>query len=141
MQLQPYLFFDGRAEEAIAFYKEALGAEVNFCMYYRDNPEPSDCQNMPPGAEDKVQHAELRIGGATVMLSDGMCQGAPQFNGFSLSLVDLSEEDAERFFSALAEGGEIHMPMTETFFATRFGMVTDRFGMCWMTVGGAKEEE
>ncbi len=137
--VQPYLFFEGRAEEAIAFYQTALGAELLFSMRFRDNPDPEACQGMPPDAGDKIQHAELRVGGTTILISDGNCQGGTSFQGFGLSLSGLTEADAEAKFNALAERGQVFMPLGETFFASHFGMVTDRFGVMWMVMAGAKE--
>ncbi len=132
MQIQPYLFFDGRCEEAIEFYRGALGAEVTMLMRFRDSPEPQDDSMLPPGAADKVMHASLRIGDATVLASDGRCQGRPSFEGFSLSLTGPDEAEAERLFAALGEGGRVQMPLGKTFFSPRFGMVADRFGVSWM---------
>jgi PhnB protein len=129
MQIQPYLFFDGRCEEAIEFYRGALGAEVTMLMHFKDNPDPGMCS---PGTEDKVMHANLRIGGATVLASDGRCLGHPSFDGFSLSLTVPDEAEAERLFARLADGGKVQMPLTKTFFSPRFGMVADRFGVSWM---------
>jgi len=134
MQVQPYLFFDGRCEEAIEFYRKALGAEVVMLMRYKDSPEPPQPGMVPPGAENKVMHASLRIGDATVMASDGHCKGQPSFSGFSLSLTVANEADAERRFAALADGGQVQMPLTKTFFSPRFGMVADRFGVSWMVL-------
>jgi PhnB protein len=133
MQVQPYLFFDGRCEEAIAFYREALGAEVKMLMRFKDNPEapPAGCS---PGPADKVMHACLRIGDADVMASDGMCQGKPSFQGFSLSLTAKDAAEAERLFAALGDGGQVRMPLNKTFFSPRFGMVADRFGVSWMII-------
>ena len=127
MQIQPYLFFEGRCEEAIEFYRAALGAEVSMLMRYKECPEPAE-----PGTEDKVMHAELQIGETTVLVSDGHCQGHPGFQGFSLSLTVADEAEAELRFAALADGGQVRMPMAKTFFSPRFGMVTDRFGVLWM---------
>jgi PhnB protein len=132
MQIQPYLFFDGRSEEAIEFYRRALGAEVTMLMRFKDAPNAHEQNMIPPGAEDKVMHASLRIGDSTVLASDGRCQGAPSFQGFALSLTPSSDAEAERLFNALAEGGQIQMALTKTFFASRFGMVADRFGVSWM---------
>jgi PhnB protein len=129
--VQPYLFFDGRCEEAVEFYKGALGAEVTMLMRFKDNPEP---QANPTGAEDKVMHTSFRIGDTTVMASDGRCQGRPSFQGFALSLTALNDAEAERLFAALAEGGQVQMPLAKTFFSSRFGMVADRFGVPWMIV-------
>jgi PhnB protein len=131
MQLQPYLFFDGRCEEAIEFYKAKLGAEVTMMMRFKDTPEPQPGM-IPPGGEDKVMHAHFRIGNADVLASDGRCQGHPQFQGFSLSLTASSEDEAENMFTALSDGGMVQMPLTKTFFSPRFGMVADRFGVSWM---------
>ena len=131
MQVQPYLFFDGRCEEAIEFYRKTLGAEVQMLMRFKDSPEPG---HTPPGAENKVMHSSLRIGDATVMLSDGHCQGKPSFQGFSLSLSVPDAAEAERLFNALADGGQVQQPLVETFFSPRFGMVADRFGVPWMVV-------
>ena len=134
MQVQPYLFFDGRCEEAIEFYKRALGAKVETLMRWKDSPEPPQPGMCPPGSEDKVMHASFRIGETTVMASDGRCQGKPSFQGFSLSLTASDDAEAERLFAALGEGGQVQMPLTKTFFSSRFGMVADRFGVSWMIV-------
>jgi PhnB protein len=134
MLIQPYLFFDGRCEEAIDFYRRTLGAEVTMLMRFKEAPEPSPPGMLPPGSENKVMHAALRLGDTTVMASDGNCQGKPSFQGFSLSLSVANEVEAERLFAALAEGGQVQMPMTKTFFAPRFGMVADRFGVSWMVI-------
>jgi PhnB protein len=131
MQVQPYLFFDGRCEEALEFYKSALGAEVQMLMRFKDNPEP---QANPVGTADKVMHTSFRIGETTVMASDGRCQGKPSFQGFALSLTAQDDGEAERLFAALAEGGQVQMPLAKTFFSSRFGMVADRFGVPWMIV-------
>jgi PhnB protein len=131
MQIQPYLFLDGRCEEAIEFYRDAVGAEVTMLMRFKENPEATaGC--MPPGAEDKVMHASLRIGDATVLASDGRCTGQPSFQGFALSLTASDADEAERMFAALGNGGQVQMPMAKTFFSPRFGMVADRFGVSWM---------
>jgi PhnB protein len=132
MQVQPYLFFDGRCEEALEFYRKALGAEVTMLMRFKESPEPHQPGMIPPGAENKVMHASFRLGEATVMASDGHCQGKPSFQGFSLSLTVPDEARADKLFSALAEGGRVEMPLTKTFWSPRFGMVVDRFGVMWM---------
>jgi PhnB protein len=134
MPIQPYLFFDGCCEEAIEFYKQALGAEVEMLMRFKEGPEPPPPGMVPPGSENKVMHACLRIGGAAVMASDGRCQGHPSFSGFSLSLEARDEAEADRLFGALAEGGQVQMPLGKTFFSPRFGMVADRFGVPWMVI-------
>jgi PhnB protein len=132
MQVQPYLFFDGRCEEAIEFYRKALGAEVAALMRFKDSPEPAQPGMCPPGSENKVMHASFRIGDTTVMASDGRCTGQPSFKGFSLAIAAPSDAEAEKLFAALADGGQVQMPLTKTFFSSRFGMVADRFGVSWM---------
>src|SRR5712691_8995703 len=134
MQVQPYLFFDGRCEEAIEFYRNALGAEVATLMRFKDSPEPPQPGMCPPGSENKVMHASFRIGDTTVMASDGRCTGQPSFKGFSLALAASSDAQAEKLFAALADGGQVQMPLTKTFFSSRFGMVADRFGVSWMVI-------
>jgi PhnB protein len=136
MQIQPYLFFDGRCEEAVAFYREALGAEVTMLMRYGDSPDASP-GSVPPGGEDKVMHAALQIGGATLLASDGLCRGQPSFQGFAVSLWAPDAATAERLFKALGEGGQVQMQLAPTFFAPAFGMVADRFGVSWMVVAQA----
>lgn len=134
MIVQPYLFFDGRCEEAVEFYKKTLGAEVTMLMRFKDSPEPPQPGMVPPGSENKVMHTSFRIGETTLMASDGQCQGRPNFQGFSLSLTVPNEAEAERLFTALADGGQVQMPLTKTFFSSRFGMLADRFGVPWMIV-------
>jgi PhnB protein len=134
MKVQPYLFFNGRCEEAIDFYKKVLGAEVRMLMRFRDNPDKPGPESVPPSLDDKVMHACLRIGESEVMASDGMCAGKPAFEGVSLSLDVASETEADRLFNALGEGGQVQMPIGKTFFSPRFGVVADRFGVSWMVV-------
>ena len=134
MQVQRYLFFEGRAEEAIEFYQKALGAEVQMLMRFKDSPEPHAPGMIPPGAENKVMHASFRIGNTTVMGSDGRCGGKANFQGFALSLDARDDAEAERLFNALGDGGQIQMPLAKTFFSSHFGMVTDRFGVLWMVI-------
>jgi PhnB protein len=136
MTIEPYLFFDGRAEEAIEFYKSALGAKVVAVIRYKENPEP---QHNPPGSDDKVMHSLLRFGDAGVMISDGNCGGRPAFQGFALTLQASDEADAKRKFSTLGQGGQVQMPLGESFFARSFGMVADKFGVSWMVIAGTKE--
>ncbi len=132
MKTQPYLFFEGRCEEAIEFYRGALGAEVTALMRSKGSPESS---MRLPGAEDKIIHASLRIGDLTVMASDGRCRGNPNFQGFSLALTVPDGAAADRLVSALADGGgQVQMPLSKTFFSPGFGMVSDRFGVSWMIV-------
>src|SRR5215217_2988028 len=137
MQVQPYLFFEGRCEEALGFYREALGAEVTALMRFRECPDPPPPGTMAPGSEDKVMHAAFQIGDTTVMASDGRCSGQARFGGVSLSLSVPDEATADRLFAALAEGGQVQMPIGKTFFSPRFGMVADRFGVPWMVIVAA----
>lgn len=134
MQVQPYLFFDGRCEEALAFYREALGAEVTSMMRFSESPDP---EMTPPGAGHKVMHASFRLGETEVMASDGHSAGQPTFEGVSLSLSVDSDAEAKRMFDALADGGRVTMPLGPTFFASSFGMVADRFGVPWMVIAGS----
>jgi len=134
MLVQPYLFLDGRCEEAIEFYRKALGAEVETLMRFKDSPEPPQPGMVPPGSENKVMHSCLRIGDTRVMASDGRCLGKPNFQGFSLSLTVPSAAEADRVFAALGDGGQVQMPLNKTFFSPRFGMVADRFGVSWMVI-------
>jgi PhnB protein len=131
MQIQPYLFFDGRCEEAIDFYRRALGAEVTMLMRFKEMPDPQP-GSIPPGAEDKVMHASLQIGGTMLLASDGHCQGQASFQGFALSLTAADDAEAKRLFAALSDGGQVQMPLGKTFFSSQFGMVADRFGVSWM---------
>jgi PhnB protein len=132
MQVEAYLFFDGRCEEAVEFYRQALGADVTMLMRFKDSPEPPPPDMVPPGCENKIMHTSFRIGDTTVMASDGRCQGQPSFQGFSLSLAVQNEAEADRVFAALADGGQVQMPLTKTFWSPHFGMVADRFGVSWM---------
>ena len=132
MQVQPYLFFDGRCEEALTFYREKLGVEVTRLLRFKDSPEPAKPGMLPPGAEEKVMHASFRIGDATVMVSDGRCTGQPKFQGFALTITVPNEAEADRLVAALGDGGQVQMPLSKTFFSARFGMVADRFGVSWM---------
>ncbi|HJR20464.1 MAG TPA: VOC family protein [Dongiaceae bacterium] len=129
MDVIAYLFFEGRTEEALDFYQRALGAKVEAIHRYKESPEPG---HAPAGAENKVMHATFTVGDTTIMASDGNCQGKPDFKGVSLSLNVGTEAEAERFFAALSEGGQVQVPLTKTFFAPRFGMVADRVGVSWM---------
>lgn len=128
MQVQPYLFFDGRCEEALEFYRRTLGAEVTELHRFKDCP-PGTC---PPGAENKVMHANVRIGDSTVLFADGIHGGHVGFQGFSLSLTLKDDAQTERLFAALSDGGQVQMPLSKTFFASKFGIVADRFGVSWM---------
>jgi PhnB protein len=132
MEVQPYVFFNGRCEEALAFYREKLGAEVTFMMRYKDAP-PDTQQQIRPGLEDKIMHAAIQLGTSLWMASDGNCEDpAPSLGGFSLSLTVDDAPTAERYFGALGEGGQVVMPFGKTFWSSGFGMVVDRFGLMWM---------
>jgi PhnB protein len=129
--IQPYLFFGGRCEEALAFYRTALDAQVDFMMRYSESPEPQPPGMLPPGFENKVMHATFRVGSNSLMASDGTDEGA-NFAGFSLSLAVATEAEAKRAFAALADGGEVRMPLAKTFWSPCFGMLADRFGIGWL---------
>jgi PhnB protein len=135
--IEPYLFFNGRCEEAIEFYRAAIGAEVLLQMRFKDNPDAATQPDMlPPGSENKIMHSTLRIGESTIHASDGQCQSGPSFEGFSISLSVPDGAAADRVFAALAEGGKVVMPLSKTFWSQKFGMLSDRFGVGWMiTVG------
>ena len=134
MQIQPYLFFDGRCEEAAQFYTRALGAKVEMLMRNKDAPEKPPPGMLPPGSDDKVMHMAIRIGDSMLLASDGHCAGKPSFQGFSLSITAANEAEADRVFAALSDGGTVSMPLGKTFFSPRFGMVTDRFGVGWVVL-------
>jgi PhnB protein len=139
MKVQPYLFFEGRCEEALDFYKKALGAEVTMLMRFSDAPaqaagQPEGCAGGPPPNADKIMHAAFQLGTSLLMASDGMAQGKPEFKGVSLSLTASNDAEAERWFAALGDGGLVQQPLISTFFSSRFGMVADRFGVNWMIV-------
>ena len=129
--VEPYLFFGGRCEEALEFYRDAVGARVEMMMRFKESPESMPPGSVPVGFEDKIMHASFRIGASRLMASDGNEEGA-KFEGFSLSLAVPTETEAERAFAALAKGGKVGMPLTKTFWSPRFGMLTDRFGLGWM---------
>jgi PhnB protein len=135
MNIQPYLFFDGRCEEALEFYQAKLGAKVEMLMRFKENPEPAA---NPPGSAEKVMHCAFRIGDTQVLASDGNCSGKASFQGVSLALTTADVAEAERRFAALREGGQVQMPMAETFFSPAFGVVADRFGVSWMILAEPK---
>ena len=138
MQVQPYLMFEGRCEEAINFYKTALKAEVTMLMRYKENPEPQASSGEGCGPDvskisgESVMHASFKVGDTDVMASDGMASGKPEFKGITLSVNPTSETEAKRMFAALAEGGQVRMPLAKTFYSPLFGMVVDKFGVSWM---------
>ena len=137
MQIQPYLYFNGRAEEAAEFYRSALGAEVVMMMRFSDSPEPQPEGCIPPGFENKVMHMSLRIGKTELLASDGMGPAPTEFKGVSLALSAASTQETEQRFNALASGGQVQMPLAKTFWSPAFGMVTDRFGVSWMVMAEA----
>jgi PhnB protein len=133
--VQPYLFFDGRCEEALEFYKKALGAKVLMLFRFKESPVPAEtAPGQPPPDGEKIMHARMVIGNSVVMVSDGRCAGRPAFEGFSLSVAVASEADVDRYFNPLADGGKVVMPLEKTFFSPRFGMVVDKFGVTWMII-------
>ena len=134
MKVQPYLFYDGRCEEAIDTYRRVLGAEVTLLMRYREAPEQPPPGTVPPGWDDKVMHASLRIGDSVVMLSDGKSDAGPKPNAYALTASVGDAAEAQRVFAGLAEGGQVAMPLGPTFFAPLFGMATDRFGVMWLVM-------
>ncbi len=130
--IQPYLNFNGRCEEALEFYRKALGAEVPVMMRFKDSPEPHQPGMVPPGSENKIMHSSFRVGDIELMASDCRSEGKPNFQGFSLALTVSTPTEADRLFTALAKGGQVQMPLGKTFFSPRFGVVADQFGLSWM---------
>ena len=133
MNVEPYLNFDGRCEEALNFYRDSIGAEIQCVMKFSDSPEPC-AEGMPPGYETKVMHSLFKVGDSALMASDCNCKGEAKFQGISLTLNCKSDAEAEKHFAALSQGGKVEMPMTETFFASKFGMVADKFDVSWMVL-------
>jgi len=131
MHVQPYLYFDGRTEEAVEFYKTAVGATVEALMRWKDSPDKSMCS---PGSENKIMHGSIHIGDANVLVSDGRNTGKPKFDGFALTISTKTEAEANKIFAALAAGGKITMPQAKTFFSARFGMLADKFGVNWIVL-------
>lgn len=136
MQVQPYLSFEGRAEEAIEFYKKAVGAKVTMLMRNKESPDKPPPGMLPPGSEQKIMHSALTIGDSVVMATDGRVSGKPKFDGISLSLTAKDDAEAKKLFNNLAEGGQVTMPLNKTFFASSFGMLNDKFGVSWMVIAG-----
>jgi PhnB protein len=132
MAITPYLFFEGRAEEAMDFYVKALGATVTMRMRFSESPDPPPPGMVPPGSENRIMHAEIRIAGEPLMVSDGGCNSAARFGGFAVSLPAADPAQAQRYFDALADGGSVQMPIGPTFWSPAFGVVQDRFGVSWM---------
>jgi len=131
MHVQSYLNFDGRCEEALEFYKKALGAKIDMLMRFKDAPDKS---MITPGSENKVMHSQIQVGDTTLFMSDGRCTGNANFHGIALSISTASEAEANKIFSALADGGQVQMPLSKTFFSPHFGMLSDKFGVGWMII-------
>ncbi|MCI2807325.1 VOC family protein [Eoetvoesiella caeni] len=138
MQVFSYLFLDGKADQAIEFYRQAIGAKVEALMRFKESPEPPPQREGQPDNSEKVMHASLKIGDTTLFLSDGECAGKAKFEGFGLALTTRDEIEAKKMFSALSEGGQVRMPLAKTFFSPSFGMVADRFGVLWMVMAESK---
>jgi PhnB protein len=136
MQVQPYLSFEGRAEEAIEFYKKAVGAKVTMLMRNSESPDKPPPGMIPPGSEQKIMHCAMTIGDSVVMATDGMVSGKPKFDGISLSLTAKDDAEAKKLFTNLADGGKVTLPLNKTFFASSFGMLNDKFGVNWMVIAG-----
>ena len=130
LSVQPYLFFNGRCEEALNFYRDAIGADTQIVMRFKDSPQPHKDHMADQG--DKVMHATITIGETMLMASDGQCEDGVKFEGFSLAINVPDESEADRVFNALAKGGQVHMPLAPTFWAPKFGMLADKFGVGWM---------
>lgn len=131
--IAPYLFFAGRCEEALDFYRDSLGARVEMVMRYSESPEPVPPDRLQPGFENKIMHASFRVGEAIIMASDG-CDDRAHFDGFQLALSVATEVEAHQAFNALANGGNIIMPLVRTFWSPCFGMLTDKFNVGWMVM-------
>lgn len=130
MKAITYLHFSGNCEAALKFYEQAIGAKIRHLFHYRGSPVESQ---VPAQMKDKVLHAVIDIGEGVLMASDRVGRiGADDMTGFSIVLDATTPEDAERLLAALAAGGRVTMPLQETFWARRFGMVVDSFGVPWM---------
>jgi PhnB protein len=134
MSISPYLSFDGRCEEALELYKEVVRAEVTGLMRYKESPDPTPPGMLPPNSGEKVMHCDFKIKDTVLMASDGNCGGKPKFEGFSLTYSAATPDEADRVFAALSEGGQVQMPLTQTFFSPKFGMLADKFGLGWMVI-------
>jgi PhnB protein len=139
MKVKAYLSFDGRTEEALEFYKKAVGAEVLLLMRFKDSPQPPSPEHCAPGSDNKVMHASFRVGDSLLMASDGSCTNQTKFSGVSLALETANDDEAKRAFAALSEGGQVHHPLSSTFFSSQFGMVADKFGLTWMVTVAPKQ--
>ena len=134
MNVQPYVFFDGKCEEALEFYKGAIGAKVDMMMRFSESPEKPQPGMVPPGSENKVMHAAFKVGDTQILASDGHSTGKPSFQGFGLTINAANDAEADKLFNAVGKGGQVQMPLTKTFYASRFGMVTDKFGVLWLVI-------
>jgi PhnB protein len=139
MKVNAYLSFDGRTEEALEFYKKAVGAEVLMLMRFKDSPQPPSAEHCAPGSENKVMHASFRVGDTLLMASDGSCTNQTKFSGVSLALETANDDEAKRAFAALSEGGQVHQPLISTFFSSQFGVLADKFGLTWMVTVAQKQ--
>jgi PhnB protein len=133
-KVQSYLFFEGRCEEALKFYEQAVGARIGAVMKFKDSPEPETANHVPAENMNKVMHSFFHIGNTEIMASDGYAKGNPEFKGFALSIFGKNEAEVKRYFDALAAGGKVTQPVIKTFFSPAFGMVTDKFGVQWMVL-------
>ena len=131
MHVQTYVYGDGRSEEMLSFYKQAVGAQITMLMKFKEAPDQSQ---MSPGSAEKIMHAAFKIGETDIMISDGMNKGNPKFDGFALTIQAKDPAEAEKYFKGLTNGGEVTMPLAETFFAKSFGMLRDKFGVNWMVI-------
>ena len=131
--ITPYLFLSGRCEEALQFYKQALGAEIGMVMRFSESPDPTPPGMLPPNFENKVMHSEFTVKGVRLMGSDG-CEVGSKPHGFKLAMTVDTEAEARKTFDALAAGGQVEMPLTPTFWSPCYGMVTDKFGIEWMVM-------
>ncbi len=141
MLVQPYVFFEGRCEEAFEYYREKLGATQIMLMRFRELPKPHPPDAIPPGGEDKVMHMSFRIGDTVINASDGRCHGSAEFRGFSLVIHVDTEQEADRYYRALEPDGQVLMPIGKTFFSPRYGMLVDKFGVMWMVIVRSPEME
>ena len=134
MKVEPYLSFEGRCEEALNFYTQAVGAKTEYVLRYKDTPDQPPEGMVPPGSENKIMHCSFMIGDSRIMATDGGCRDGGKFEGVSLALSSKTTAETEKLFNALAQGGQVQMPLGQTFFSPSFGMVTDKFGVYWLVV-------
>jgi PhnB protein len=131
VKLHTYLNYGGNCAEAFRFYEKHLGGKIGMMMTYAEMP---NSENAPPGPKDAIVHASMNLGGTRIMGSDVPADRFQPMRSVYLSLSLDSDAEAERIYKLLADGGEVFMPMQDTFFATRFGMLRDRFGTSWMII-------